>query len=112
MRKSGEVTSETTTAGSSNGSSPAGSSYYGVESSSQTRSFHGSTRYLYATKDAQDKDSLKPRATEYSKSGSDDAAAHEDAAFDPKQTKPETEQKNMGESENPTVSPYLPIVTG
>lgn len=69
-------------------------------------------RFLYATKDAQDKDSLKPRATEYSKSGSDDAAAHEDAAFDPNQTEPETEQKNMGESENTTVSSNLPIVPG
>lgn len=95
------------TAGSYNSSSfpsPAASSYYAGASLSQTRSFRGSARHLYATKDAQDKDSLKPRATEYSKSGSDDAAAHDDAAFDPRQTKPETEQKNMGESSNPTVS--------
>lgn len=117
VRKSGSAALPTASASNSaydspiatsyNGSSnpsPAASSYYGVAGSSQRRSFHGSARSFYATKDAQDKDSLKPRATEYSKSGSDDAAAHDDAAFDPNQTKPETEQKNMGESDNPTVS--------
>ncbi|KAL6709967.1 hypothetical protein ACN47E_000752 [Coniothyrium glycines] len=45
-----------------------------------------------AQKDAQDKDSLKPRSTEYSKSGSDDEAAHSSTAFNPKQTKPEAEE--------------------
>ncbi|KAE9992711.1 hypothetical protein Vi05172_g12084 [Venturia inaequalis] len=102
-------------AGSSSGSSypsPSASSYHGIASSSQKRSFHGSARSFYATKDAQDKDSLKPRATEYSKSGSDDAAAHDDVAFDPNQTKPETEQKNMGESDNPTEGDPLSVSPG
>lgn len=46
-----------------------------------------------ANKDSQDKDSLKPRSTEYSKSGSDDAAAHSDAAFNPSKTSPEAAEK-------------------
>lgn len=46
-----------------------------------------------ARKDTQDKDSLKPEPNEYSKSGSDDAAAAvEQAAFDPNQTRPEQQQ--------------------
>ncbi|KAH7119756.1 hypothetical protein B0J11DRAFT_534546 [Dendryphion nanum] len=50
------------------------------------------SRQLFAQKDAQDKDSLKPRSTEYSKSGSDDdAAANSDAAFNPNKTNPEEE---------------------
>ncbi|QDS72056.1 hypothetical protein FKW77_002669 [Venturia effusa] len=92
--------------------SPAASSQYGCASSSQTRGFHANPRYQYATKDAQDKDSLKPRSTEYSKSGSDDTAAHNDAAFDPKQTKPETEEKNMGGSSNPTEGNPLSVSPG
>jgi hypothetical protein len=109
-RKSGNASSSptakspyTSTTTNSPNSSYFVSPSYAVTSSSQARSFHSNVRYLYATKDAQDKDSLKPRATEYSKSGSDDAAAHDDAAFDPNQTKPETERKNMGESGNSTV---------
>lgn len=107
--------SHDSTSPSSSYASPTSSSYYGVAypsypvATSQIRSFHSNARYLYATKDTQDKDSLKPISTEYSKSGSDDAAAHDDAAFDPNQTSPETEAKNMGESENPVVSIYLRI---
>ncbi|KAJ4299010.1 hypothetical protein N0V90_004254 [Kalmusia sp. IMI 367209] len=56
-----------------------------------------------ANKDSQDKDSLKPRSNEYSKSGSDDAAAASDAAFNPNKTSPEaaektTEREGKGES--------------
>jgi hypothetical protein len=52
-----------------------------------------STLPAYARKDTQDKDSLKPLPNEYSKSGSDDAAAAtEKAAFDPSSTRPEEEQ--------------------
>ena len=47
----------------------------------------------FASKDAQDKDSLKPRSNEYSKSGSDDAAAASDAAFNPSKTSPEAAEK-------------------
>ncbi|EUC29434.1 hypothetical protein COCCADRAFT_106537 [Bipolaris zeicola 26-R-13] len=46
----------------------------------------------FAQKDAQDKDSLNPRSTEYAKSGSDDGAAHTDAAFNPSKTSPEAEE--------------------
>jgi hypothetical protein len=83
----------------SSSSSPSSPSHFVASSS-----FHTNSRYLWPTKDAQDKDSLKPRSTEYSKSGSDDTAAQEGAAFDPNQTSPETEAKNMEESSNPTVS--------
>lgn len=60
-----------------------------------------------ARKDAQDKDSLKPEPNEYSKSGSDDAAAAvEDAAFDPSKTKPEeahaSAEKESGNVRQPT----------
>ncbi|TKA39894.1 hypothetical protein B0A54_10245 [Friedmanniomyces endolithicus] len=62
-----------------------------------TRPFHISPRQL-ARKDAQDKDSLKPEPNEYSKSGSDDAAAAvDDAAFNPDVTSPEEEQASAKE---------------
>jgi hypothetical protein len=58
----------------------------------------------FAQKDAQDKDSLKPRSTEYSKSGSDDDAAASDAAFNPSKTSPEeaeaTAEKEAGGKDN------------
>lgn len=47
------------------------------------------SRPLFVQKGAEDKDSIKTTSNEYSKSGSDDAAAHTDAAFDPNQTSPE-----------------------
>ena len=57
-----------------------------------TRPF-SSTLPTPARKDTQDKDSLKPEPNDYSKSGSDDAAAAtEKAAFDPSSTRPEEEQ--------------------
>lgn len=51
--------------------------------------FVSTTPTRLAQKDAQDKDSLKPRSTEYAKSGSDDGAAHTSAAFDSSKTSPE-----------------------
>jgi len=58
------------------------------------RRLHRTPRPLFAQKDAQDKDSLKPRRTEYSQSGGDDAAAAtEKAAFDPNETSPEQETR-------------------
>ena len=57
-----------------------------------------------ASKDSQDKDTLKPRSTEYSKSGSDDGAAHSDAAFNPNKTSPEeaeaTAEREVGGKDN------------
>ncbi|KAL1801235.1 hypothetical protein ACET3X_001577 [Alternaria dauci] len=58
--------------------------------------FLSTTPARFAQKDAQDKDSLKPRSTEYSKSGSDDGAAHSDAAFDPSKTSPEEAEATAG----------------
>merc|ERR1712058_114158 len=52
----------------------------------------------------QDKDSLNPRSTEYSKSGSDNEAAQTDEAFDPSTTSPEGQQSKQemkGGTENP-----------
>ncbi|EDU49620.1 hypothetical protein PtrSN002B_007343 [Pyrenophora tritici-repentis] len=66
--------------------------------------FFSTTPSRFAQKDAQDKDSLKPRSTEYSKSGSDDSAAHSDAAFNPNKTSPEeaerTAEKEAGGKQN------------
>jgi hypothetical protein len=72
--------------------------------------FLSTSRPLLAQKDAQDKDSLVPRSTEYSKSGSDDAAAHSDAAFNPSKTSPEeaeatAEREQGGEDNSLNASP-------
>lgn len=64
-----------------------------------------STPTAFARKDTQHKDSLKPEPNEYSKSGSDDAAAAvENAAFDPKQTRPETEKASAEKESGGEVS--------
>ncbi|KAF2825311.1 hypothetical protein CC86DRAFT_41975 [Ophiobolus disseminans] len=69
-----------------------------------TPRFLSTTPARFAQKDAQDKDSLKPRSTEYSKSGSDDAAASSDAAFNPNKTSPEeaeaTAEREQGGKDN------------
>lgn len=54
-----------------------------------TQGFHSSPRPQLPYKDDQDRESLKPRSTEGSKSGTDNAAAHSSAAFDPSTTSPE-----------------------
>ncbi|KAF2676156.1 hypothetical protein K458DRAFT_240067, partial [Lentithecium fluviatile CBS 122367] len=48
----------------------------------------------HARKDTQDKDSLNPQSSEYSKSGDDDAASGAGAAFDPSTTSPEAAEKS------------------
>ncbi|KAJ0109892.1 hypothetical protein J7T55_004442 [Diaporthe amygdali] len=53
------------------------------------QAFHSSPRSKFPYKDDQDRESLKPKSTEGSKSGTDDAAAQSDAAFDPSTTSPE-----------------------
>jgi len=81
--------------------------------------FLSTTVPRFASKDAQDKDSLKPRSTEYSKSGSDDAAAHSDAAFNPDKTSPESAEKTAqaegkgegGEGDALNASPGNPDVS-
>ena len=63
-----------------------------------------STMTFAARKDAQGKDDLKPEPNEYSKSGSDDAAARvEETAFSPDKTSPE-EQHAHAEGESSEVS--------
>lgn len=59
---------------------------------SQLRSFTSARSPLLAAKDTMDKDSINTRSTEYSKTGGDDAAAHESGAFDPSETRPEAEE--------------------
>lgn len=52
----------------------------------------------YPRKNAQDRESINTEATEYTKSGTDDGAAkQEEAAFDPRQTRPEQEKNTAGE---------------
>lgn len=66
--------------------------------------FLSTSRPLFARKGAEDKDSINTSSNEYSKSGSDDAAAHTDAAFDPSQTSPEaaeaSAEKEAGGADN------------
>ncbi|RDW75061.1 hypothetical protein BP6252_06203 [Coleophoma cylindrospora] len=75
----------------------------------QTRTLFQSAILTYPRKDSQDRESINTDATEYTKSGTDDTAAHEvEAAFDPKLTSPEGEKKKAGEGndQNPLeVSP-------
>ncbi|KAK7737245.1 hypothetical protein SLS63_003036 [Diaporthe eres] len=61
--------------------------------------FHSSPRPQLPYKDDQDRESLKPKSTEGSKSGTDDAAAQSDAAFDPSTTSPEG-ARDKAESES------------
>ena len=75
-----------------------------------TPRFLSTTPARFASKDSQDKDSLKPRSNEYSKSGSDDAAASSDAAFNPNKTSPESaeataEHEAGGKDNSLNVSP-------
>ncbi|KAL8786641.1 MAG: hypothetical protein Q9213_002670 [Squamulea squamosa] len=78
---------------------------------STTRLLSQTTSLAYPRKGTQDKDSLSPEATEYSKSGTDDASARqEDTAFDPDTTDPSAQKDKVGDktgaSDNPLeVSP-------
>lgn len=57
---------------------------------SSTRPYHTTTSLRLPYKDSQDRESLKPRAQESTRSGSDDdVAANTDAAFNPDKTRPE-----------------------
>ncbi|KUI52938.1 hypothetical protein VP1G_00469 [Cytospora mali] len=59
-------------------------------------SFHSTTASLFAYKDDQSRETLKPQSTQGSMSGTDQEAAESDAAFDPSTTSPESE-KNQAE---------------
>lgn len=78
--------------------------------SARARPFSSAPSTLYPRKDSQDKDSLNPRSTEYSKTGTDDAVAENpDAAFNPNKTRPEqekaTSEKESGGGDPLDVSP-------
>ncbi|KAF1953100.1 hypothetical protein CC80DRAFT_166315 [Byssothecium circinans] len=86
----------------------------------RTSSFH--PRCLSTTpatcfprKNTQDKDSIDTSSNEYSKSGSDDAAASSNAAFDSSKTSPESAEKTaeheQGASNSLNVSPGNPDVS-
>lgn len=64
-----------------------------------SRGFHVSPRPQLPYKDDQDRESLKPKSTEGSGSGTDHDAAETSAAFDPSTTSPEG-AKNKAEGEN------------
>lgn len=51
---------------------------------------------MRAYKDDQDRESLKPKAHEYTQSGTDDQAAQTDAAFNPNKTSPESAKDSAG----------------
>ncbi|KAI0133669.1 hypothetical protein BJ170DRAFT_678603 [Xylariales sp. AK1849] len=58
------------------------------------------TARLRAYKDDQDRESLKPKAHEYTQSGTDEgAAAQEDAAFNPDKTSPESAKETAGQGQ-------------
>lgn len=65
----------------------------------EKRQFSRVTWLGYPRKDSQNRESINTEATEYSKSATDDEAArHEEAAFDPNTTDPGAEKKKAGES--------------
>ena len=61
------------------------------------RCFTTTPTVSFPRKESQDKDSIDRRSTEYSQSGTDDDAASSSTAFDPNQTKPETEQQTTSQ---------------
>lgn len=64
----------------------------------EKRQFSRLTLLAYPRKDSQDRESINTEATEYSKSATDDEAArHEEAAFDPNTTDPGAQKKKAGE---------------
>ncbi|CAG8983928.1 hypothetical protein HYALB_00006895 [Hymenoscyphus albidus] len=67
--------------------------------SSSVRTLTTSTPLSFPRKGNEDRESMNTDSDEYTKSGTDDLSAkQEEAAFDPKATKPETERKIAGES--------------
>ena len=62
----------------------------------------------YPRKGSEDKDSINTEATEYSKSGTDDAAAkEEEAAFDPSTTDPQEEKDVAGKGSEVFATVFL-----
>ncbi|KAM3415238.1 hypothetical protein BST61_g8769 [Cercospora zeina] len=78
----------------------------GFVPSRHVRSFQTSTTRPWPSKYDQDKDSINTTSNEYSKSAGDGQAAGGGAAFDPKQTSPESQhesarQESGSNSDNP-----------
>ncbi|KAI9151758.1 hypothetical protein HJFPF1_08968 [Paramyrothecium foliicola] len=67
-----------------------------------TRAYHA-TPAFQAYKNSQDRNTLKPGSTEYTKSGRDDDGSKLDAAFDPNNTSPEGEKNSA--SSDPASNP-------
>ncbi|KAJ6442110.1 hypothetical protein O9K51_05663 [Purpureocillium lavendulum] len=65
-----------------------------------SRAHHTTPRRLLPYKDAQDRETLRPRTAEHTSTGRDDdvAGAHPDAAFNPNKTRPETERRRAGDT--------------
>ena len=85
--------------------SPSPSSRLGAASASR-RQYHCTTALSSPYKDDQDRQSLSPRPSEGTKSGSDDEVAeHKDAAFNPNITSPEAEAESVakGSGQNSSV---------
>lgn len=71
-----------------------------------TQAYHTSLSLRLPYKDDQDRESLKPRSQEGTKSNlDDDSAAHTDTAFDPSKTGPEEQKKSAKEETGDDVSP-------
>lgn len=70
--------------------------FLSATASGSIRSYHSSPVLRLPYKDDQDRESLKPRSTEGTKSSTDDSAAQTDAAFDPSKTRPEEEHAAAG----------------
>lgn len=92
-----------------------------TRSTTTTTLSSGLTRLLSTTtprlarKGAEDKDSLQPSRSEYSQTGTDDAAAvNEDAAFNPSKTRPEDEVDTAGKNkkDNPQGGNPLDVSPG
>lgn len=73
-------------------SSAAAAAHQALPRTTSISAYHTSRRLQFPYKDDQDRESLKPRSNEGSKSSSDDAAAQTDTAFDPSTTRPEDEK--------------------
>ena len=67
------------------------------------RHFSQSQRPCWPKKQSQDRESIDTESTEYSKSGTDDSAAHSKVAFDPTTRSPE-EEKSQASKEKMSAS--------
>ncbi|KAI1662201.1 hypothetical protein F4813DRAFT_102107 [Daldinia decipiens] len=66
-----------------------------------SRQIHQSSALLMPYKDDMDRESLKPKAHEYTTGGTDgEIASKQDAAYNPNKTDPETEVKAAGAESN------------